>query len=929
MGRQGLRRAVARVLVLTAIALAVPAAASAKQGPQRNVGLASTAQRLTAREVASEAGGAIVPDVGCAANVLGANDDGSTDEVALPFTLNFFGASYSSLWVNNNGNVTFDGSLGTFTPFEITAETPPIIAPFFADVDTRAEGSGLVSYGTTTYQGHVAFCVDWLNVGYFSEHADKLDDFQLLLVDRADAGEGDFDIVFNYGRLRWETGDASGGSDGFGGVSAGAGFSNGDGTPDHFFQLPGSLQNGALLDDNLDTGLVHSHVGSDILGRYVFHVTGSPTDSGGGDHFRPWPTLGFGYAFANAGLPDFLVPAGLRLEDALTPTGLASTFSDWNRNAAASGGQSTAIRQLGRTTTEGLCFGLALSGGRFDGLQDPLYDPAAGRGDGQWAAAGSGPSASTDLPAPGAPFNSRSYDQQFLALIADDFATQFSTEVNTSLQLQHYAYADPTSGVAALRSQLDSVMGAGHNRYDPSGRLSTASGTGFAAITLQVHDETIEGLRWVGHEVLAYSEETLPNGDLQVDVWDNNFPLNPYAIDVHPDGSWIYNAPYVDNAFFGEYSMTGAPGDQLGLLAVLPLFSPHGLHYYPQANGGLGSGSLVDVPAGVRIESAIDAEGFAADVQPVLTGDTIGDAGTVVDLPGDAGQLTLTGEDPGLDVRGEDAYLSASADSAGGPVTFSTDEHAGSISATGASVDLSVARGDRVISSQGAGGLTVDGDGSVTATNTASHLDLQVQFSGGGGEVQTVTLYSGTTSAGGNVSFTAEQIAAAIAPSGGAPTPPTSPGASSSPPDPSGGAPTPPTPPGAISPALRSSRGSVLRIERRAHVSRRGFVTLKLSCHSAIGTACSGTLRLVARVGKTAHRRHRGRLPAQSRLARLPLGGTEYRVQAGATTVVRIRLSEAALRRLVDGHRRTVPATAQIRSGAASVTTAVVLALPG
>ena len=45
----------------------------------------------------------------------------------------------------------------------------PIIAPFFADVDTRGSGSDIVtySYGNTTYNGRPAFCVDWVNVGYF------------------------------------------------------------------------------------------------------------------------------------------------------------------------------------------------------------------------------------------------------------------------------------------------------------------------------------------------------------------------------------------------------------------------------------------------------------------------------------------------------------------------------------------------------------------------------------------------------------------------------------------------------------------------------------------------------------------------------------------------------------------------------------------
>ena len=84
---------------------------------------------------------AVLVDESCRANVLPANDDGSTGEIQLPFAANFFGDVYSSLYVNNNGNVTFTGPQSQYTPFTIDADTPPIIAPFFADVDTRGAGS--------------------------------------------------------------------------------------------------------------------------------------------------------------------------------------------------------------------------------------------------------------------------------------------------------------------------------------------------------------------------------------------------------------------------------------------------------------------------------------------------------------------------------------------------------------------------------------------------------------------------------------------------------------------------------------------------------------------------------------------------------------------------------------------------------------------
>jgi hypothetical protein len=109
-------------------------------------------------------------------------------------------------------------------------------------------------------------------VGYYRKHTDRLNDFQLMIVDRSDVGAGDFQMIFNYDQIRWETGDANGGVDGLGGESAVAGFSNGDGTDAHSLELPGSGVNGGLLDGNSGTGLINHDRGSDVPGRYVFDV---------------------------------------------------------------------------------------------------------------------------------------------------------------------------------------------------------------------------------------------------------------------------------------------------------------------------------------------------------------------------------------------------------------------------------------------------------------------------------------------------------------------------------------------------------------------------------------------------------------------------------------------------------------------------------
>lgn len=198
-------------------------------------------------------------DAGCRSFELAPNDDGSSSSVTLPFEVAFYGARYSSLWVNNNGNVTFDAPLATYVPFDLSSTNRVIIAPFFADVDTRGLNSGRVSYGETTFGGQRAFCVLWDSVGYYSRQSDRLNSFQLLLVEKSSG----FDVVFRYQQIQWEMGSASSG------VPARAGFSNGD--PNRSVQLTGSAVSGAFLDGGAQA-LASRSVGSSTPGEFIFQV---------------------------------------------------------------------------------------------------------------------------------------------------------------------------------------------------------------------------------------------------------------------------------------------------------------------------------------------------------------------------------------------------------------------------------------------------------------------------------------------------------------------------------------------------------------------------------------------------------------------------------------------------------------------------------
>ncbi|CCI29161.1 Outer membrane autotransporter barrel domain protein (fragment) [Microcystis aeruginosa PCC 9809] len=226
---------------------------------------------LTVFPQAAEAG-AIRTGTITSPSTLPRNDDESTGLVNIGFNINFFGVSSSQLYVNNNGTVTFTDPLSEFTPFGLAGVTTQIIAPFFADVDTRDPGSAEVTYGTGTVGGRNAFTVNWDDVGYFEERADKLNKFQLVIIDRSDVNPGNFDFEFNYDQIQWETGEASGGIDGLGGTSAAVGYSNGlTGAGNVSFELPGSLVNGAFLDGG-PNALISNSLNSSVLGRYNFSV---------------------------------------------------------------------------------------------------------------------------------------------------------------------------------------------------------------------------------------------------------------------------------------------------------------------------------------------------------------------------------------------------------------------------------------------------------------------------------------------------------------------------------------------------------------------------------------------------------------------------------------------------------------------------------
>ena len=214
------------------------------------------------------------------------NDDGSSAAIDIrpifgAAGLNFFGTNYTTLFVNNNGNITFGGSLSSYTPSPIGVGLGiPIIAPYWMDIDTRSTlGLPLVSPGGTSQgtnlvyydldiTGHI-FTATWDDVGYYSNHNTPSNAFQVQLINQ---GGGNFDIVFIYENIARATADLAG--------IARAGYSPGGGRPGGF-ELPGSGNVNAILQIDTNNG------NTGTPGYWAFQVRGGQVQGGLGQSNEP------------------------------------------------------------------------------------------------------------------------------------------------------------------------------------------------------------------------------------------------------------------------------------------------------------------------------------------------------------------------------------------------------------------------------------------------------------------------------------------------------------------------------------------------------------------------------------------------------------------------------------------------------------------
>jgi hypothetical protein len=206
------------------------------------------------------------------------NDDNSSELINLPFTFDFYGNQYNSLYINNNGNISFVSPYITWTSNTFPDSSYNMIAPFWGDVDTRGDMDSLGNFvgngGNVWYKiTPTAFIVNWNQVGYFNMHSDLVSTFQLIITNGSDSLiSAGGNVSFCYQDMQWTTGDASFGSAGFGGSPATVGVNVGNGID--YFQVGQFDQAGTSFD-----GPVNNNDGIDFLdGQEIyFNVAGMTT----------------------------------------------------------------------------------------------------------------------------------------------------------------------------------------------------------------------------------------------------------------------------------------------------------------------------------------------------------------------------------------------------------------------------------------------------------------------------------------------------------------------------------------------------------------------------------------------------------------------------------------------------------------------------
>ena len=203
--------------------------------------------------------------------------DGS-DSDFQPFPVNFFGTTYDTVYINQNGSLSFgSGFQGTGTN-SLPSINAPLIAPFLADL-SLAVPQAIVSWGWFEVTAP-AMAFEWSLYDPNNPNPNTVLDLQAIFFDVSKSpgfSSGDFRLELNYNEVVW------------GNTPDWVGFTNGQGLG---YAFPGSNTSGAFNGtsnefagaacDEPGTGanaLACHTLNSSVTGRYsVTFKNGQPTD---------------------------------------------------------------------------------------------------------------------------------------------------------------------------------------------------------------------------------------------------------------------------------------------------------------------------------------------------------------------------------------------------------------------------------------------------------------------------------------------------------------------------------------------------------------------------------------------------------------------------------------------------------------------------
>ncbi|GIT90432.1 hypothetical protein JANAI62_00860 [Jannaschia pagri] len=179
-------------------------------------------------------------------------DDDSSGPIDLtsvfPNGLDFFGRRYETIFINSNGNLTFDASFTEYNPRDIRTLDVAGLYPFWTDIDVSREAVGVSPGGTSRGTNQIwydldpqagAFTVTWDDVRPYTEVTrGETNAFQIRLT-AVPGSDGAFRVELRYEDIQWTYGIGEADTD-----TARIGFTVGDGA--FFVELEASNQ-GDLL----------------------------------------------------------------------------------------------------------------------------------------------------------------------------------------------------------------------------------------------------------------------------------------------------------------------------------------------------------------------------------------------------------------------------------------------------------------------------------------------------------------------------------------------------------------------------------------------------------------------------------------------------------------------------------------------------------